>query len=177
MQYRGETKFNVAQLLRESVGAIRTYRIQPEVEIGQGEKVTFTGQLDLLRTDKGILTRANLKAPILETCSRCLTSFNYTLSVKFQEEFYPTIEVNLGYKLPPPEDSSAFTIDENHILDIGEAVRQYTEIAFPLKPLCQPECAGLCPQCGKDLNEGRCQCPTLPPDPRWMTLRNLEITK
>lgn len=177
VQYRGETKFNVAQLLRESVGAIRSYQIQPEVEIRQGEEVTFTGQLELLRTDKGILTRANLKSSILETCSRCLTSFNSTLSVEFQEEFYPTIEVNLGYKLPPPEDSSAFTVDENHILDIKEAVRQYTEMALPLKPLCKPDCAGLCSQCGKNFNEGICQCPPLPTDPRWMALKDLEITK
>ena len=176
MQYRGDTKFNVAQLLRESVGATRNYQIQPEVEIRQGERVTFKGQLELIRTDKGILARANLKSSIPETCSRCLASFSYPLSVEFQEEFYPTIEVNLGLKLPPPEDSSAFTIDENHILDFGEAVRQYSEMALSLKPLCQSECAGLCPQCGKNLNEGPCKCDTSTIDPRWLALRDLQIT-
>lgn len=177
MQYSSDTKCNVAQLLREPVGAERAYHLEATVKIGEIEEAAFEGNLDLLRTDKGILVQAHLETLIPEICSRCLSPFSYPLNVEFQEEFYPTVEVNLGYQLPLPEDSSAFTIDENHVMDIAEVIRQYAVLALPLKPLCQVECAGLCPQCGKNLNEGPCKCPPPPIDDRWLALHSLEISK
>lgn len=175
MEHRYDSKLNVAQLLQEPTGGARSYQVETIVDLRPGGNVVFRGQVDLLRTDKGILVQARMETLISEMCSRCLSPYTQQLLVEFQEEFYPTVEVNLGYRLPPPEDSSAFTIDENHVLDLQEAIRQYTEISFPLKPLCRPECAGLCPRCGKNLNEGPCDCPPVA-DPRWAALRDLEVT-
>lgn len=168
-----ETQFNVAQLLREPVGSRRSFPFQSRIEIGEPEKVSFHGQLELLRIDKGVFVQALLEALVPQSCSRCLTPLTHPLRVQFKEEYYSTVEVNLGYRLPPPEDSSAFIIDENHILDVEEAIRQYALLALPLKPLCQPQCAGLCPNCGWNLNQGPCQCPAPLPDPRWAALRDL----
>ena len=64
-----------------------------------------------------------------------------------------------------------FTIDDHHILDVSEAVRQYALTAIPLKALCSVNCAGLCQTCGKNLNEGPCQCPPRQMDSRWAKLR------
>ncbi|MBI4288580.1 MAG: DUF177 domain-containing protein [Chloroflexi bacterium] len=176
MGYRLDSKFNVAQLLREPTGAARSYQLETSIELRQGEEVAFRGQVDFLRTDKGVLVHAQMESLVSEICSRCLSPFAHHLRVEFREEFYPTVEVNLGYRLPPPEDTISFTIDENHLLDIGEALRQYAIMALPLKPLCHSECAGLCPQCGKNLNEGPCGCPPSSPDPRWSALRDLEAS-
>ena len=43
-------------------------------------------------------------------------------------------------------------------------------LELPLAPLCRPDCAGLCPTCGADLNEGPCACPPAEGDPRWAAL-------
>ena len=86
----------------------------------------------------------------------------------------PTIDINTGAKLPEPDETGSFTIDEHHILDLTEAIRQYRVMALPMKPLCREECAGLCPTCGKNLNTGPCDCPANEIDPRWAKLLKLK---
>jgi uncharacterized protein len=71
------------------------------------------------------------------------------------------------------EDEEAFSIDRNHIVDLSELIRQTLLVNLPLQPLCRAECAGLCPQCGKNLNEGPCDCPTETVDPRFAALESL----
>jgi uncharacterized protein len=62
--------------------------------------------------------------------------------------------------------------DEQH-LDLSEAVRQYEESARPMRPLCRPDCAGLCPNCGSDWNEGPCACAANDSEPAWSALNEL----
>jgi uncharacterized protein len=75
--------------------------------------------------------------------------------------------------MPLPDEPGAFRIDERHIIDLSEAVRQYTLLAVPMKPLCEAACAGICPTCGKNLNLGACRCPPPEGDPRWAKLQKL----
>jgi uncharacterized protein len=46
-----------------------------------------------------------------------------------------------------------------------------------MKPLCRPDCAGLCPVCGQNLNLGECQCPPPEADPRWAKLRQIGLSQ
>jgi uncharacterized protein len=103
-----------------------------------------------------------------------LKPFTCSIPLDIEEEYYPIIDINIGAKLPPPDESGAFTIDERHILDLTEAIRQYKVMALPMKPLCREECAGICPTCGKNLNEGPCDCPSDEADPRWAELLKLK---
>ena len=48
-------------------------------------------------------------------------------------------------------------------------------LALPVKPLCRPDCRGLCPECGKNLNEGACGCSRDSGDPRLAALRQLKV--
>jgi uncharacterized protein len=167
-------QINVSQLLQEPIGASREYGVNEVVNItGDKEGSTVKGNCRLLRTQSSILTRCSLKTDIKLACSRCLRQFNQNLHLDFEEEFFPTVDVATGAPLPPPEETSTFTIDKNHILDLTEAVRQYSLLAVPMKPLCSKECAGICPNCGKNLNEGICDCPKQDVDPRWAELMKL----
>jgi uncharacterized protein len=103
-----------------------------------------------------------------------LSKFRQPLKIKFEEEFLPTIDILSGAPLPEPEESGVFIIDEQHILDLTEAARQYSLLAIPMKALCKKDCAGLCPTCGKNLNEGKCRCPSVKIDPRWSKLAELK---
>jgi uncharacterized protein len=58
-------------------------------------------------------------------------------------------------------------------LDVREVIRQNALLAIPMKPLCKEDCAGLCSQCGKDLNTKQCKCIKQEIDPRWAKLVNL----
>lgn len=167
-------QINVAQLLQESIGSTRKYRVDETVTGDDGNDHHVSGECQLLRTQRSILVKCRLNTDANLTCSRCLTDFKYPLSFKFEEEYLPTVDVNSGAPLDMQEEAGTFTIDEHHILDITEAVRQYAQLVIPMKPLCSRECAGLCQKCGKNLNEGLCACPTEEIDPRWAKLTQLK---
>lgn len=167
-------QINVSQLLQEPIGALRDYMVNEVVNIsGEGEGSPVEGKCRLLRTQRSILATCELSTDVSLSCSRCLGEFNQHLNLKFEEEYLPTVDVATGALLPPPEEASTFTIDEQHILDLTEAIRQYALLGIPMKPLCDKECAGICPNCGKNLNQGSCECPKEATDPRWSGLKKL----
>ncbi len=167
-------QINVSQLLRESIGSTRDYSINEVADIaGNGKGCLVQGEVNLLRTQRSILVRGKLSTEVELSCSRCLSPFRYPLTLNLEEEYSPTVDAASGVPLPLPEDASTFTIDEHHILDLTEAVRQYTLLAIAMKPLCRQDCAGLCPNCGKNLNLGNCNCPAPGIDPRWSELTKL----
>ncbi len=49
---------------------------------------------------------------------------------------------------------------QENMLDLTELLRQNILLSMPIKPLCSDECKGLCPTCGRNLNEGPCNCPS-----------------
>jgi uncharacterized protein len=172
--------FNVAQLLQEPIGAERLYSVDASIPGGEADspESDVQGSVRLTRTNRGLLAYAELDAVARDACSRCLRPTEMPLHLSLQEEYLPTVDVHTGQPLPPldeGEDAEAFRIDEHHHLDLTEAVRQALVTQQPMRPLCRPECAGLCPRCGADLNEGPCGCPEEPVDDRWSILRGLKV--
>ncbi|MBI4308251.1 MAG: DUF177 domain-containing protein [Chloroflexi bacterium] len=166
-------QFSVVQQLKGPIGSVRRYTLDDTVEACQGEGAQqVAGQVVFLRTDRGILVTGHLETAIEATCSRCLASYRQAAAFDLEEEFFPTVDVTTGVRLPSPPEEGAFTIDAHHILDLREAVRQYTLLNLPMKPLCKPDCRGLCAQCGATLNEGPCGCIEAR-DPRWGPLGKL----
>ena len=165
-------EINVAQQLNEGIGSSRSYQISDFTGDDQG-RFPVQGQVELLRTDRSILVRGTLETKIRAMCSRCLSPFDHPLRLRLEEEFFPVVDVVSGVLLPVAEGTGAFTIDESHILDLSEAVRQYVLLAAPMKPLCRKDCSGLCPSCGRNLNQGPCGCLAGSPDPRWSQLEKL----
>ena len=165
-------QINVSQLLQEPTGSARSYEIDDSITPG-GSPVR--GTVELLRTGRSILVRGKLQAEVGVTCSRCLGSFQCPLTLKIEEEYFPTTDVISGTALPFPEEPGAFTIDEHCVLDLTEAVCQYIALVTPMKPLCRPDCAGLCSRCGSNLNQGPCRCPSPAADPRWSELDKLDL--
>jgi uncharacterized protein len=167
-------EINVSQQLKASIGNVREYEISDVADIlGIGLSTLVEGKVKLIRTNRGILVQGTLKTKLPVECSRCLKTFDDTLTFKLEEEFFPVIDVNTGTPLEIPEDPASFKIDEHHILDLNEAIRQNALLAIPMKPLCREDCAGLCTQCGKDLNKGQCDCSEEAIDPRWSKLVQL----
>ena len=170
-------KYNVAQLLKEPVGSTRIQEIDDPSPIGDGPSVVSRrGQMSMMRTDRGIWVSAKLELQVEVLCSRCLSWSRLPVSVAVGEEYLPTVDINTGQPLSVPERAEgSFTIDQQHTLDLSEALRQYTLTNEPMKPLCRPECRGLCSICGINKNENICTCEKAVsdtrqkavPDPRW----------
>ncbi|MBI4670573.1 MAG: DUF177 domain-containing protein [Chloroflexi bacterium] len=170
-------RYNVSQLLKGHVGETRHYQLQdaiPDLDPAIKPLTDLVGVVDLIHTNEGILVRANLRTTIELTCSRCLTEFAYPVHFQVDEEFHPTIDIVTGARLPQPEDADQATqIDIHHLLDLTEIVRQGLTLTLPMAPLCRNNCRGLCPNCGKNWNEGPCDCKTESLDPRLAALKNL----
>lgn len=133
------------------------------------------GQATFLRTDRGILVTGRVSVVVEATCARCLAPFTQPLQVHFEEEYLPTVEVLTGLPLSRVEDKDTFTIDERHQLDLSEAIRQYFLLDIPLKPLCRPDCAGLCPICGVNRNQSSCQCALTIEEGPWDELKRWAV--
>lgn len=169
--------FNVAQLLRDTVGASRNVeasaelgQLAPEVE-SAGESV-LSGPVRLMHTNAGILVYGKFRAQIAMACARCLEPVFVPLDVTVEEVFTPTIDILTGKSITPEEEDRALWIDEHHILDLSEVTRQGVLLAVPMSTTCREDCRGLCPDCGQNLNQGQCACEP-EPDPRWGPLLGL----
>ncbi|MFC1973786.1 DUF177 domain-containing protein [Chloroflexota bacterium] len=160
-------RINVAQQLKESVGSVRQCEIAGSSEKGH----PIRGNVHLTRANRSILVKGRLETTNSAVCSRCLEEFVYLLSLEVEEEYFPTRD--LGSGLPIPHKEGAFVIDENHILDLTDAVHQYTILAQPMNPICQQTCAGLCAHCGHNLNCGPCDCTPVRPNSSWAQLQDL----
>jgi uncharacterized protein len=165
--------FNVSGLLQEGIGATRSYEIDGVLESDDREPEPVQGHVELLCTKDGVLVRAQLSLVEPEVCSRCLQPLEEALKLEFEEEYLTTIDVRTGRPVEASPDEDAFRIDENHMLDLTEAIRQYREASAAMQPLCRPDCRGLCPRCGQDLNTGECGCEVAPVDNRWSALVGL----
>ena len=171
-------QINVAQQLRSAIGTVKEHEVDLVMDVtGYGNTGRIQGKLNLTRTDRGILVEGVLNTELELTCSRCLSPFSCPLKLKIEEEYFPTVDVVSGASLAIPDEPGLFTIDENHELDLTEAVHQYALLAVPMKPLCRQDCAGLCPVCGQNLNLGECKCPPQAADPRWAKLKEIGFSQ
>ncbi|MFN8557702.1 MAG: DUF177 domain-containing protein [Dehalococcoidia bacterium] len=168
--------YNVSQLLREPVGASRTFPIDDTLPLPSDDSapVPVRGSVTLLRTQRGLLARARATVTWPDSCSRCLKPAEAILDLEVEEEYLPTVDPVTGAPLADPEDPVAFRIDAAHHLALDEAIRQAAVMAAPMQPLCRPDCRGLCPECGVDRNTAPCACETAPIDERWAGLRAIE---
>ncbi len=168
-------QINVSQQLKASVGLIRDYEVSETLDI-EGNNSVVEGNVRLMRTDRSILAEGVLHTEVKLTCSRCLNLFKCILTLNIEEEYYPTTDIVSGTPIPLPDEPGWFTIDAHNILDLTEAIRQYTILAKPMKPLCRKDCAGLCPTCGANLNLLSCKCSHESADSRWSKLSKIVIT-
>jgi uncharacterized protein len=178
VQSAPELQFNVAQLLKENTGATRTYTVSTSAigHLSDFEVVApLVGNVEFLRTGPDILVIGTFEATIEKSCGRCLALFTAVVPVEVEEIFYPSLDLITGHPLPPPPDADeANRIDEQHILDLYEVVRQALVLDSESVRYCRPDCKGLCPVCGQDRNVDPCTCADEAIDVRWAGLLSVQ---
>ncbi|MGD8398381.1 MAG: DUF177 domain-containing protein, partial [Anaerolineae bacterium] len=133
------------------------------------------GSVTLMRTSQGILVTGKLHTTVRAECRRCLEPAEVEVEIDLEEEFYPTVPIAESPVDAVPEEDleEALMIDEHHVLDLSEVIRQALWVATPMDALCRLDCAGLCPRCGGNRNLGECTCVDDEIDPRWAVLQSL----
>ncbi len=149
-------QYNVAQLLKEPIGAMRRHSLNESLD-GLDEELKALGPLigaiQMLRTNSGILVTGKLSTVVQATCNRCIEPIAVPVRFEIEESFRPLTEVHTGRYLRPDEfegseadlEDAALLINEQHILDLSEVVRQSIWLALPMYPSCNWEGARECP--------------------------------
>ena len=111
---------------------------------------------------------------ILETgCGRCLEPFQIPVDAPFDLMFLPEIEPGPDGDKEVENDDVGVSHYKDDVIDLGEVMREQFFLALPMKPLCRPDCKGLCPICGANRNRQTCDCREEWIDPRLAGLKNL----
>jgi len=123
-------------------------------------------RIDVARTTgSGYALRVRFEASLDGPCMRCLEPAVPQFSVDAREISQP----GQGEELESP-------YVEHEVLDVGAWARDALALSMPEKLLCRPDCAGLCPVCGTDLNvAGAEHGHEREPDPRWSKLSELRL--
>ena len=124
---------------------------------------------DITNTAGYMRMRLEMSVDYEAECARCLSPVSGKFSLDLEKTVAPR---NLLLDLD--EDKlDDYAIIEDGFLDMDEQLRAQLEMEFPVRFLCHEDCKGLCQRCGKNLNEGKCECPEKEIDPRLAPLQEI----
>lgn len=130
--------------------------------------------LQISHPEKYVLLEGHVRTLVAGSCSRCLKRVESPLEFDFAEQLLYAKDVSLFSHLAVGEVEELYFIYDKDTLDITDIVRESILAHLPQKILCGEECRGLCPKCGKNLNEGQCDCDLHEVDPRFAILAKLK---
>jgi uncharacterized protein len=157
--------FDVTQLVARPGATLRIQRSVtvpglsgPLGSIGENEPV----QIDLAADSvtEGVAVTGIVSGTMHLSCSRCLIGYDRSFTQRLDETYY----------FGGAEDHDGYDLVDNHI-DLEPMLRDVIMLAFPLRPLHDENCRGLCATCGADLNGADCGHTQEPEDLRWAPLR------
>ena len=141
-------RFNVGFIIHEEVGYSHKIPFElDEVKIEDLELENLVGEVTIDRTPQGLVVQGKFSADTVLECVRCLKQFTYPLEWEFTELYAFTKKSVSELELLVPDDAH---------LDIAPLIREYALLEIPINPLHDPNCKGLCIECGQDLNIRDC---------------------
>ena len=118
-----------------------------------GRTVRFLGDADLVGSvvgdGQGFTVTGNAKVTLASVCARCNKAFEEPFAFSFEDRFVKAVLREEG------DESYPF---EGDVIDLTQAFMDELFLQLPMVSLCKPDCKGLCPVCGVDLNRFRCNC-------------------
>ncbi len=170
---------SVAPLLKQHVGSRAAYALAEDPIDPRGENAglldsgfqSVDARVTATHTTPGAYLEGDAEATFDEECSRCLATVRMRVAAEFEEQYFATVGVESGESLEvAPLDAK--TIASDFLIDLTPLIVEELLLALPLAPLCRPDCRGLCPECGEDLNQQPHQH-AAPVDDRWAELERL----
>jgi len=114
--------------------------------------------LKLDRRGEEIWIRGKAQGGARLECSRCLADYVQNLDLEFDVFCAKVQNPNVVSHKAVDEEDGGIHPHDGRVLSIDGEIREAVILGLPMKPLCREACAGLCPRCGEDLNQGPCRC-------------------
>jgi uncharacterized protein len=171
--------FALSGFMAEAPGAVREYElVDVPVTLEDGPHLSrpVNGRVRLMRTNRGLVVDARLTAELEGECARCLRPLVTPVALRIDEEILPTIDLASGQPVPLEEDADPETprLTDHHELELRPLVEEAISLAEPIAPLCEPDCPGLCLECGQRLVPGHVH-EDADIDPRLEALRAFRV--
>ena len=132
-----------------------------------------TVSLLLERRGQKVEVAGGFEATLRLACGRCLEPLVIRVTPGVDLQLLPQPSGRQG-EMELGRDDLETDFYQGDVLDVAGLLRSETDLALPMKPLCRPECRGLCPVCGGNRNVTECRCDTRGPDPRLAPLEALK---
>jgi len=163
---RSPFRLNLGFIIHQTIGYSRDFPFEiPQIQLETDlDLIDLSGYVRVSRTPQGLLLQVKMAAATLTECVRCLTEFSQSLSADFSELYAFNKRSITESNLLLPEDGK---------IDLEPLLREYMYLSLPIKPLCKPDCKGLCPVCGENLNLIACGHMPETGDPRLSNLKSL----
>jgi uncharacterized protein len=137
--------------------------------IGVPEGAELELELRMESASEGVFVSGTVTAPLRGECGRCLQEISDTITVHLGELFaYP------GSTTDETADIDEVRRLQDELADLEPVIRDAIVLELPSSPLCRPDCAGLCAQCGQPLADLPADHSHEMPDPRWSALAGLK---
>ena len=161
-------RLDVSYLVKESPGTRKAFDFN-FTQLSLADDLTLVdihGLIAISVTEDGVMADGKIRALTQLDCSRCLEEFWQPLNIAFTEMFtkHPIENSPNNLEQLLPSDGS---------IDLTPILRDYAVLDIPISQVCRPDCKGLCPTCGANLNEGDCGHRQESIDPRFEGLREL----
>ena len=124
--------------------------------------------------EKRILAEGHLQTTVHMPCARCLAEATVALDVPIHLYYWPEQTRRDRSAIDIDVEEPDYALYSGDSLDPDEELREVVLVEVPRFALCREDCKGLCPECGKNLNEGACACvgqndsqTTDPSEPDW----------
>jgi uncharacterized protein len=144
------------------------------IAIPAGQVIRVIGRVESVV--EGILVSADIEAEAVGECVRCLEQVRQPIATRIQELYVHQPEGRRGRGTVAPEfdgdDGDDLLRMDGDLLSLEESIRDAIVLELPLRPLCAPDCAGLCSECGARLADAPGHRHESV-DPRWEALKGL----
>ena len=141
-------RINIGFIAHEEVGYSHEIPFElDQVKLEDLELPNFSGVVTIGRTPQGLVVQGRFSAETVLECVRCLKEFTHPLDWEFTELY--------AFNRKSVSESGLLLPDDMHI-DLAPLLREYALLEVPISPLHSPDCKGLCPVCGQDLNIRDC---------------------
>jgi uncharacterized protein len=149
-------------------------------EVRQRSPLKSAGHADVVEEHHGkhevvqdIRIKGNLDTSLEVACARCLDPVVHKVDRSF-DLLYRPLGIDSGHaELSVTDAEAEIGYYEGGGLLLEDTLREQVLLALPLKTLCREDCKGLCPHCGKNMNEIDCGCVDELEDPRWSALKEI----
>jgi uncharacterized protein len=129
----------------------------------------YVAKIELKKFHNQIILNSDIYTTAVFQCDRCGTDFKADLQNKFQ-----IVYLFGNYSKENNLENVVYLSPDTDKINLFNELRDYALLSVPMKKLCKEDCKGLCYTCGKNLNEGLCDCEEQQADPRWQPLVDLK---